>query len=387
MPREGRIRSITRCIAKVKPDIFVPVSVVDAYDAVSRVKFNGGDVRHVMAIHGNTPALIADMARYKEFADLVVCPGALTSRLAVEWAGVPAERVRHIPNGGMLPMSKHISRKPGDPIRLGYVGRLVNKDKRVLDMIALCRRLQELGVTFSLDIVGTGEAREELEKGLQEVLDSTHVHFHGQMSLEEIYRDIYPRLDCLLLFSPAEAFGISIVEGMMHGVVPVSSRFIGHGAEGILVDEETALLFDVGDTSSAAECVQILASDTALWKRLSLQAQNRVSNDYTWERSHDEWVDALEHVLEMPPCVGKDLPNKHHAPAGTLDRLGIPAGITDAARRLRRYCFGVPSAMIGGEEWPLINKDYEPELLKKIELRSKQLDSEARAELLHGSRI
>ncbi len=224
----GRIRAIERCIRRVKPDIFVPVGVVDAYDAICHLKLEGYPTRLVMTIHGNTPSLIADMARYQNFADLVVCPGALTCRLATQWAGVPEGRVRHVPNGVSSPRVAHRPRQADQPIRLGYVGRLVQPDKQVLDLISFCQKLETEPASYSLDIVGTGESEEELKRGLNQLVGRGTVRFHGPLALDEIYTRIYPELDCLLLFSPRESFGIALVEAMAHGVVPGRRAFSVH---------------------------------------------------------------------------------------------------------------------------------------------------------------
>jgi hypothetical protein len=137
----GRGREVRRCLRRVRPDVFLPLTSVDAHDAICAAKSAGEPARYLMSIPGNVPAQIADARGWAGFVDLAVCPGRHTCRL-VEWAGVPTERIRHVPNGARTPLKRRELRPSGEPIRLGYVGRLSRGDKRVMDMVALSRELQ-----------------------------------------------------------------------------------------------------------------------------------------------------------------------------------------------------------------------------------------------------
>ena len=373
MTAEGRIRAVMRCIKYVNPDIFVPLIVIDAHDAICRLKLQRPQTKYVMTIRGNVPEQIADVQRYKEFTDLAVCPGELTCRL-LAWAGVPRERIRHVPNGARKPHRNHVPRPPEMPIRLGYVGRMTRYDKRVLDLILFCQHLERQGVHFSLDLVGDGPERATLEKALSG--KGSHICFHGAKSLDVLYESIYPNLDALLLFSASEAFGIAVVEAMLHGVVPMTSRFVGHRAEGILIDGVTGLLFDVGDVEKAAVNVRELVEHPEYWVRLSNQAKDRVYEHYTWQRCIQGWEEAFTEVLTLPARTGTSLPYKDQGQKGRLDQLGVPPVLTDLLRRTKRRLFGVPQAMMGGEEWPWINKDHDPALLTEIERLARTLDRE-----------
>ncbi len=378
MPAEGRIRAVARAIKKVRSDIALPVNLPDGCEAICRLKSQGHTVRYLMTMGGNLPSQIADMRRYRNFIDLLACPGALTTRLAVDWAGLPPQRVRHIPNGAEPATAKRVPRRPGEPIRLGYVGRFSQRDKRVLDLIGLCRHLGELGVDYRLDVVGSGGCEDQLRRGLAEVASEQAVRFRGSMTVDALYRDVYPQLDGLLLFSSSESFGIVLVEAMMNGVVPISSRFVGHRSERLVEEEQTALLFDVGDTAAAARQCERLAQDRDLWQRLSTAGRERMTANYTWERSIARWIQAFEAALAVEPAVGQ-LPARLNGLAGRLDRLGAPPALTDLFRRVRRKLLGVPRGMIGGEEWPMVNTDYDRTYLEGIERVIEQLDREAQS--------
>lgn len=375
MAAEGRIRAVMRCVRAVRPDVFVPLTVIDAHDAICRLKLAGLRTRFLLTVIGNVPAQILDARRYKDFVDLAVCPGGLTCRL-LEWAGLPGEIIRHIPNGAILPIRERRPRAEKDPLRLVYVGRMTQLDKRVLDMVPFCAALDDLGMEYRLDIVGDGPERSRLEQGLAPYLEAGRVRLHGRRSVDQIYEEFYPNADCALLFSASEGFGIAVVEAMMHGVVPVVSRFIGHGAEGILVDGETGCLFDVGDTRAAAGLIGKVAGDFGLLQSLGERARKQVLERYTWERSILSWEKAFVEIIREPLRVGGPLPEKVASGKGRLEAMGLPAGMVDSLRRTRRALVGVPAAMKGGEEWPWINEGHSPEALARVERVALELDAQ-----------
>ncbi|MFG0336074.1 MAG: glycosyltransferase family 4 protein, partial [Maioricimonas sp. JB049] len=301
LDREGRVQALVRCIRSQRPDAVIPMGIVDANEAVIRCKLRGMPVRLVARAQGNLEPMLADLADYRDWIDLAVCPGRLTQQVLVHWAQLPEQRVRHIPNGADRPARRRTPRRPETPLRIGYVGRLTNPDKRCLDLIDLQQQLHERSVLCRIEVVGDGPGREELQEACRE--GGPAVTFYGALPHQTIYEQIFPELDVLVLLSASEAFGIVLVEAMMHGVVPVSSRYVGFYAERLVQDEQTGLSFPVGDMAAAAEAFGRLADHPGLLERLSAQAEEHGSR-YTWERSLSQWEDALLEVTEAPPVTG-----------------------------------------------------------------------------------
>jgi glycosyltransferase involved in cell wall biosynthesis len=363
LAREGRVRALMRCIGKVKPDIVLPLGIVDANEAVIRRKLGGDKVRLLGRAQGNLEPMLADLRTYRDWTDRVICPGRLTRRVLVEWAGYHPERVLNISNGADEPFVLREPRRAGSPIRVGYVGRLSQPDKRALDLIPLCRELLRLGVDFELDVVGDGPCREQLRGEMEEW--GTRIRMHGALRQEEIYRRIYPSLDVLAMTSASEAFGIVLVEAMMHGVVPVSSRYDGFHNEQLVVEGETGLSFAVGDMAAAAAAIRGLQRETAQLEHLS-DAARLHGRAYTWQTSLQRWQCALEALAAEPVVHASEFPAVPETRrSGRLERWGVPAGATDMLRRLRRAALG-PAVLPGGEEWPLFHRSHSPEVLAEV---------------------
>ncbi|GHC05648.1 hypothetical protein GCM10010080_19390 [Thermomonas carbonis] len=361
--RDGRVRALMRGIRKVRPAIVLPLGVVDANAAVVRCKLDGDDVRLLAHAQGNLPPMLADLRLYRDWFDRVVCPGRLTRRMLVEWGGFAPERVEHIPNGADAPIVERLPRRNDGVLRLGYVGRLSQPDKRVLDLVPLCHELIRLRVPFELDVAGDGPARTELAAGLAEF--GSRVRMLGPKDQQTLYREIFPTLDVLMMTSASEAFGIVLVEAMMHGVVPVSSRYHGFHSEGLVLEGETGLAFEVGDMAGAARAVQDLHAKPDRLQALAARARLHGAG-YTWERSLSQWEASLRTVAEEPVLHATTHPIAMSAgESGRLERLGVSTGMVDRLRRLRRAVLG-PAVPAGGEEWPLFHRFHKAEQLAAI---------------------
>lgn len=365
MDREGRILAASRTLRKIKPDLVLPLGVLDANEAALRAKAQGMELRLIGRAQGNLPPMLADLMDLREGLDHVVCVGALTRALLVRHGGFDADRVDHIPNGAALPTHPPVRCTNGAPLRLGYIGRMTTSDKRVHDIPAFCRALSALGVDFRMTLAGTGPAEADLRRELAPMAD--HVTFLGPKTGEELYAEVFPNLDALLLFSSSETFGIVLAEAMMHGVVPVTSRYTGFHSERLVVDGDNGWSFPVGDADAAARAVARLAADRGLLARYSARSIEKARTSYTWSRCFDQWDACLQRVLARSPVSAPAhlVRPAVRAASGRLDKVGLPTTWIDGLRRLRRAVAGIPVPP-GGEEWPLFRTHHARERLEEI---------------------
>ena len=370
LPQDSRVRAVMRCVRRINPAIFIPLVVSDAHEAAARLRGEGSRSRYLLTLHGNTPPQLLEAREMISYADFAVAPGALTFRLLAA-LGMPADRLQYVPNGARERIADPQARAEGAPLRLGYVGRLTNADKRIRDIVPLVHLLHTSGVSFHLSIAGDGPER----AALTEALAAYPVTFLGALSSDQLYREVYPVLDALLLFSESEAFGIALVEAMRHGVVPVSSAFVGCAAEKIVTDGSSGLLFPVGNALAAADCVERLVSETGLLTRLSAEGRRRVQGRYSWTSCIHEWNSALHLCLDLPTrVVPPRMPQAGRAGGGRLDRMGAHPGVVDALRRTRLRLFGASKAMHGGEEWPWTQLRHEPSELDLMRRLRESMD-------------
>ncbi len=351
----GRRRAVRDAIRRVKPDIVIPCMLADPFPILAGCKREDRGPRLVCVSGEISAPLLMDYRAYRNVIDQAVGVSRLTTRLLVEVAGLPQERVLQIPNGVRIPEQPSEVATPGQPLRLGYVGRL-DPDKRALDLTDLCAELDRSRVSYHLTIVGSGQFAGEIGRRLGGHVARGVVTLHPPLPVESLYATIYPRLDCALLLSPAEGMPVAAMEAMAHGLVLVTSDFRGRSAEGLIRDGETGVVFPVGDMTAAARAIEHLAECPEERRRLGQAARAAVEADYSFSGMIDRWAQLLDEVMSRPPVCG-ETPVAAPRPAGRLDRLVGPE-MAETVRRLLRRRFVHRDA----SEWPFCGMHTTEEL-------------------------
>src|SRR5262249_31910247 len=124
--------------------------------------------------------------------------------------------VHHLPTGVPLPARRRTS-VPG-PLRLVYAGR-IERNKGVLDLPAIDRRLRRDGVPVVWTVIGSGPDDTALRQGFAAEASAT---FTGALT-PDACRARLPDHDVLVLPSYGEGLPLSLLEAMGAGLVPVVS--------------------------------------------------------------------------------------------------------------------------------------------------------------------
>jgi glycosyltransferase involved in cell wall biosynthesis len=133
--------------------------------------------------------------------------------------------------------------------RLLCVGALAEKKGHVhlLEALALVRRERDV----TLEIVGDGELREELERLTKELGLGGVVRFHGALSREEV-AELMRACDLFVLPSLFENLPVVLIEAMASGLPAVATR-VGGVPE--LVDGQAGLLVPPEDPEALARAI------------------------------------------------------------------------------------------------------------------------------------
>jgi glycosyltransferase involved in cell wall biosynthesis len=333
-------------VRDVAPDIVVAARIADTYEAVGRLKLTGRGPRLGVAVRGLEVQYVHDVSVYRDFIDACFVDGKLIQRACIELAGIDCDRVYNLPGGVHEPLVLPRPRVSGKVLRIGYVGRLAQADKRVLDLIPLMDHLRGSSLSFSLDIAGTGPEEDALKRALSPWQEC--IRFHGWLTRQELYQRIFPKIDCLLNFSPTEGVTIAPREGLIHGAVCVISQFPGLKMEGLFVHGHNALTFPTGDIEMAAQHIIALQREPGLLERLSTNALGAQKGKYSFRGAVDAWADALNRCMAMAVKVDRNIKTKPE-PAGRLEALGLPGAIAD---RVRWWLGRKAIPLDPGDEWP-----------------------------------
>ena len=202
------------------------------------------------------------------------------------YLGVPEEHIAVIYNGAVLSRFHPVERRPAGPLRLIYVGRLI-EEKGVQNTLTALSRLKDVDYRFT--IVGDGDYRQTLEALAKELGIGDQVDFLGTRSdVPELLAgaDVFIHLpDC------AEGFGIAVVEALASGLICVCND---RGAlPEIVEDGVSGLIVKSGD--SVAERLRSLIPGSAQWERI-----RRGAVDAAQKFSIETFAAKLDDLIEEP---------------------------------------------------------------------------------------
>ncbi|MDP9190836.1 MAG: glycosyltransferase family 4 protein [Acidobacteriota bacterium] len=202
--------------------------------------------------------------------------------------------VRYIPYGAAVHARER--RPPDSELRLLYVGRLVQEQKRILELPALLSRLKSSGRRFTLTIVGEGAQESELRDALARLDLLAHVRFAGYVQADEVI-DFYFEHDVLLNISTYEGFSISVIEALAAGCVPVCTDLPGLDRSAF-IDGVTCRLCPVDDLPRMAEILSVLTPEEII--RMSAAA-SEVGSALTIPRMVDRYETFFAELRSLRP--------------------------------------------------------------------------------------
>jgi glycosyltransferase involved in cell wall biosynthesis len=205
--------------------------------------------------------------------------------------GIPRKSIKVIYNGMdtefFTPEPNTRSERP----LFSYVGRL--KRYKGVDLI-----LQAFAILnrpdISLAIAGAGDYRDHLEELASALGLEGRVRFLGFISAEE-KRDLLRKSWASVFASPKEGWGLTNLETQASGTPVIASD--SPGLRESLVPGETGILVPHGDTIALASAMRRLADDANLVQSMGA-AGRRFAGRFTWDRSSDQTLAHLQHVVQ-----------------------------------------------------------------------------------------
>jgi glycosyltransferase involved in cell wall biosynthesis len=349
--QEGRIQCILNCIDLVKPELIVGVNIAALYPAVARLRLLGGLVgKLIITLHAIEADYLEDLRQFRSIIDAVVVTNKLTGALVAQESLIPNERILYAPYGVKMSTPKLPLPMSDDLLRIAWVGRFEQTQKRVHDLVSIIKQLDSISFPFCLSLAGDGPEATSLREQLEPWIRTDQVRWLGRLDRHQLQHQVYDQSDVLLITSSWETGPIVAWEAIAAGLVVVSSRYVGSGAEGALKDGQTALLFSVGDCEAAASALAKLL-DSNLRASLADSALEMVRNRYSDSASLAAWLKVFSISMELPP-----LP-LDYAEFGRFSAT-VPSGRFDSwlgvtrAEYLRRFLGLNFRHLSAGSEWP-----------------------------------
>jgi glycosyltransferase involved in cell wall biosynthesis len=228
--------------------------------------------------------------RYGSTLDAVVASSPAGAQNLVD-AGEPhyRDKVRAI-TYGIDPISDSVPDRIGSadrPLRVAYVGRFLERDKRISDVPKIVRALAERGIPVEVSLVGEGP---DYEQTCDEVkATGVTVRCPGTVLPEDV-RNVFLEHDVMILTSDSEGGPLALLEAMATGCVPVVSRCPSGLIPLVIKNGVNGLTFEIGDIAGAVDQLAKLSADRALLGQLSAIAVE-TSKEYPLDETHRQYAD------------------------------------------------------------------------------------------------
>jgi glycosyltransferase involved in cell wall biosynthesis len=182
-------------------------------------------------VHSDDPQHYEHVARLGKYWNAIVAVSPAIADETVKIAPSCSSRLAVIPYG-VAPAANLPDRPSAGPLRVVYAGRLDQPQKRVLDLAAIVKAAQDLGVPLRLTIAGGGPAEAQLRSRCATA--GVCVEFLGTLGGEAL-TSVLAQQDVFLLTSGFEGLPISVLEAMGQGCIPVV-RDLRSGIPELVVD-------------------------------------------------------------------------------------------------------------------------------------------------------
>lgn len=277
------------------------------------------DILRIVIVHNITPGTYAAARAIRDYAHVTV---GVSDRCWEDLVGryeFPRDRTFVVPNAidieAFAPCAER--RKPaGELLRTLFVGRIEDASKGVLWLREI---LDALPDSIGLTVVGDGPDLPKLKRRL--ALHASRVHFTGAMDPSRIPA-IVAEHDVLVMPSRFEGLGMTMIEAMAGGCVPVVSHIRGV-TDTVVEDGRNGLLFPVGHYTAAAQAIARLHADRELLARMSLAARETVPERYGIETMGARYNAIITSAMIDRPTL---------APVLDLNAWSIPNGLRAGLR-------------------------------------------------------
>jgi glycosyltransferase involved in cell wall biosynthesis len=231
------------------------------------------NVQIVYRVNSDTPRVYQYVATHSDYISRIVCISPIQLKKLGNRYPELRDKLVLIPHGLDVQEIDSVSINEKKAIQIGFLGRLQDGHKKVLIIPEILRRFNG---NYNLHIIGDGPDRIELLN----LLDKHNISYtyHGFVKNEDL-EPIISLWDIMLFPSIVEGFGLTLIETMQYGVVPIANRLEGI-TDYIIENGESGYLISKNDISSYLNKLNKLNNDSDLLLKMKKKAKSRVIDKF-----------------------------------------------------------------------------------------------------------
>ncbi len=294
-----RLETLVEAIRRLEPEIVLPNYSDVCHMAASRLTHEG--VRTIAIAHSDETYYKDLAATYPRWSAAVAVSDACATWLSpiAKEHGRPLHRIVY-----GVPVAQEPRRvaKTG-PLRLAYIGRMVEVQKRINDFLLLIDALEARHVSYELHMVGDGHDLKRWTDGLaSRTLKHGAVRIHGRRDPAWV-ESFLPDIDVSVLLSEFEGTSVTMLEAMGTSVVPAVTR-VRSGVDEWVSDGVSGVVVPVGAVDEMADRLAELwrdresGGDTLI--RMGVLAWERVRNELGLDSVAAKYAAAFDDAISQP---------------------------------------------------------------------------------------
>jgi glycosyltransferase involved in cell wall biosynthesis len=306
---EDRLQAILLELSRFKPTVVLANLSPESFEVLRYLPMG---VFRAGVIHSDDNRVYDRVKLYAGHLDLLATVSeTIKSELQTRPEYKPL-RIAYVPCGVPMPEAEPPQRDFEGPLRILYLGRLSQEQKRVRLFPTVLAQLKDSGIAFHWTIAGEGPERAWLETQMTSSSPEQRVSFLGSVPYASVAQ-VLAQNDIFLLASDYEGLPLALLEAMGQGLVPVVSDLPSGIRE--LVDADTGIRVAPEKTAGYAQAIISLQGDRPRMRELSRVARQKVRSEYSVAAMGDRWLGALagtnhcqgqwpDHWVIQPPLGG-----------------------------------------------------------------------------------
>lgn len=292
---EDRLVQALAELRRFQPTVVVSTLGTESFEVL---RYLPAGIFRVGMGQSDDPPIYPGIARYAACMDMVAGVSRIMKAKLEAQPPLARHAVHYLPYGVPIPSSFHEPHRPvtPSPLRILYLGRLEQEQKRVRLFPQILGQLTASGISFHWTIAGDGSAKADLEAAMQSRPEQT-VAFPGAIAYEHVSALLHQH-DIYLLASDYEGLPLSLLEAMGHGLVPVVSNLPSGIPE--VVDDTNGSLVPVNEIDGYAKAIIHLHHHREELAAKSAAARRRVEREFSVVAMTDRWLAVLPTPAAVP---------------------------------------------------------------------------------------
>lgn len=315
---EKRWQKLTKYLEKSAPCIVVP-GYTNGYSGIAPLLSQNVGIAGV--VHSDDPDHYDHVERLGKYWNAIIVVSDYLKEEVVKINPNYKEKIFTIPCPVYVP-EKYDRKIINDTIKIVYVGRVVQYQKRIYDTVKIIEELNNKNIKYEFTIIGDGEQFDDVKHKLKQFIKKGIVKLTGRIDNEDTIKHLIEN-HVFLLNSDFEGMPVSLMEAMSHGCVPVVSR-IKSGIKQLVKDDYNGYFAEIGNIKQFAEIIVRIYQYPEKYEELSKNAYDSMkkSGFDTYEAAK-KYGEVFQYIKQNTIIKKYDRPEPYR-PFCSTGKISIP---------------------------------------------------------------